>query len=175
MPFDLREAPGRPPDLLAVPRRGHRAVALWLFVVAGMILVMIVLGGATRLTGSGLSIMEWAPFSGALPPLNAADWQRLFGLYKQIPQFALVNAGFGLDGFKHIFWLEYFHRLWGRLIGLAFFVPLIAFWPRAASSGDCARACCCCSCSAACRARSAGSWSPRVSSPTPPPFRPPGW
>jgi cytochrome c oxidase assembly protein subunit 15 len=130
MPFDLRESPGMPADLLAVSRRGRRAVAVWLFAVAGMIWVMIVLGGATRLTGSGLSIMEWAPFRGALPPLNEAEWQRLFGLYKQIPQFALVNANIGIDGFKHIFWLEYFHRLWGRLIGLAFFLPLLALWWR---------------------------------------------
>jgi cytochrome c oxidase assembly protein subunit 15 len=128
MPFDVRESPGMPADLRAVSRRARRAVAIWLFAVAGMIWVMIVLGGATRLTGSGLSIMEWAPFQGALPPLNAADWQRLFGLYKQIPQFALVNSDIGLAGFKHIFWLEYVHRLWGRLIGLAFFVPLVAFW-----------------------------------------------
>jgi cytochrome c oxidase assembly protein subunit 15 len=128
MPFDVRESPGMSPDLLAVSRRGRRAVALWLFIVAGMIWVMIVLGGATRLTGSGLSIMEWAPFRGALPPLNQADWQHLFGLYKQIPQFALVNSDIGLDGFKRIFWLEYVHRLWGRLIGLVFFVPLVAFW-----------------------------------------------
>jgi cytochrome c oxidase assembly protein subunit 15 len=128
MPFDLRDSPGMPSDLRAASRRGRLPVALWLFAVAGMIWVMIVLGGATRLTGSGLSIMEWAPFRGTLPPLSQAEWQRLFGLYRQIPQFALVNTDIGLDGFKHIFWLEYVHRLWGRLIGLAFFVPLVAFW-----------------------------------------------
>ena len=105
-----------------------RPVALWLFVVAGMILVMIVLGGATRLTGSGLSIMEWAPLMGALPPLSEAEWQRLFALYQKIPQYDLVNHGFGLDGFKRIFWLEWSHRLWGRLIGLVFLVPPIWFW-----------------------------------------------
>ena len=103
-------------------------VALWLFVVAGMILVMIVLGGVTRLTGSGLSIMEWAPLMGALPPMREAEWQRLFDLYQQIPQYDLVNHGFGLEGFKRIFWLEWSHRLWGRLIGLAFLVPLVRFW-----------------------------------------------
>ena len=91
---------------------------------------MIGLGGATRLTGSGLSIMEWAPFRGTLPPLSDAEWQRLFGLYQQIPQYALVNDGFGIEGFKHIFWLEYLHRLWGRLIGFAFFLPLLWFWAR---------------------------------------------
>ena len=92
-----------------------------------MILVMVVLGGATRLTGSGLSIMEWAPIMGALPPLSEAEWNRLFALYQQIPQYALVNDGFGLEGFKHIFWLEWSHRLWGRLIGLVFLVPLVWF------------------------------------------------
>ena len=106
----------------------RRLVALWLFGVAGMVLVMIVLGGVTRLSGSGLSIMEWAPFRGTLPPTNDAEWQRLFHLYQQIPQYALVNEGFGLAGFKQIFWLEWIHRLWGRLIGLAFIVPLIWFW-----------------------------------------------
>ena len=72
--------------------------------------------------------MEWAPFRGTLPPLNDAEWQRLFDLYRQIPQYALVNEGFGLAGFKQIFWLEWIHRLWGRLIGLAFIGPLIWFW-----------------------------------------------
>ncbi|MEJ0018139.1 MAG: COX15/CtaA family protein [Acetobacteraceae bacterium] len=101
---------------------------MWLFGVAAMVLVMIALGGVTRLTGSGLSIMEWAPFAGALPPLNEAEWHRLYRLYQQIPQYALVNEGFGLDGFKRIFWLEWSHRLWGRLIGIAFLGPLIWFW-----------------------------------------------
>ncbi len=105
-----------------------RPVAFWLFTVAGMILVMIVLGGVTRLTGSGLSIMEWAPLLGALPPMTDAEWQRLFALYQKIPQYDLVNQGFGLAGFKQIFWLEWMHRLWGRLIGLVFLVPLIRFW-----------------------------------------------
>ena len=95
-----------------------------------MILVMIALGGATRLTGSGLSIMEWAPFRGALPPMSKLEWERLFTLYQQIPQYALVNEGFGIEGFKQIFWLEYLHRLWGRLIGLAFLLPMLWFWAR---------------------------------------------
>ena len=111
-----------------LPDSKNRPVALWLFVVAGMILVMIVLGGATRLTGSGLSIMEWAPLMGTLPPMSDAEWQRLFALYQKIPQYDLVNHGFGLEGFKRIFWLEWAHRLWGRLIGLAFLLPLIGFW-----------------------------------------------
>jgi heme a synthase len=128
MPFDVRDFPGAPPEERAASRRNRRLVAGWLFVVAGMILVMVVLGGVTRLSGSGLSIMEWAPVSGILPPLNHADWEQLFHLYQQIPQYALLHDGMGLDGFRHIFWLEWTHRLWGRLIGLVFLGPLIWFW-----------------------------------------------
>jgi cytochrome c oxidase assembly protein subunit 15 len=128
MPFDTRDLHEESADDRALSVRSRRLVAGWLLAVAGMIWVMIVLGGATRLTGSGLSIMEWAPFQGTLPPLNEAEWQRLFTLYKQIPQFALVNADIGLDGFRHIFWLEYVHRLWGRLMGVVFFVPLVVLW-----------------------------------------------
>ena len=128
MPFDVRDFPGAPPEDRAAGRRSRRLVATWLFAVAVMVLVMIVLGGVTRLTGSGLSIMEWAPFAGTLPPMSDAEWQRLYHLYQQIPQYALVNDGLGLAGFKRIFWLEWTHRLWGRLIGLAFIVPLIWFW-----------------------------------------------
>ncbi len=124
MPFDVISPATTQAGL---QRPAKRPVALWLFVVCGMLLVMVSLGGATRLTGSGLSIMEWAPLMGALPPLSDAEWQRLYGLYQQIPQYSLVNQGFGLDGFKHIFWLEWGHRLWGRLIGLVFLVPLVWF------------------------------------------------
>ena len=124
MPFDV-VSPVKP--LSGLQRHGSRAVSLWLFIVCGMLLVMVSLGGATRLTGSGLSIMEWAPLMGALPPLSDAEWQRLYGLYQQIPQYSLLHGGFGLDGFKHIFWLEWAHRLWGRLIGLVFLGPLIWF------------------------------------------------
>jgi cytochrome c oxidase assembly protein subunit 15 len=126
MPFDEREFPASADELAAA--RDRRLVAAWLFAVAFMVLVMVVLGGVTRLTGSGLSIMEWAPLKGALPPLGHAEWERLFGLYKQIPQYALVNDGLTLEGFRRIFWLEWAHRLWGRLIGLAFLVPLIWLW-----------------------------------------------
>jgi heme a synthase len=128
MPFDVRDFPGARPEDRAAGRHSRRLVAIWLFSVAGMVLVMIVLGGVTRLTGSGLSIMEWAPIAGALPPMSDAEWRRLFHLYQQIPQYYLVNEGLGLAGFKQIFWLEWTHRLWGRLIGLAFAVPLIWFW-----------------------------------------------
>jgi heme a synthase len=128
MPFDVRDFPGAPPEDRAAGRRNRLLVATWLFVVAFMVLVMIVLGGATRLTGSGLSIMEWAPFAGTLPPMSDAEWQRLFHLYQQIPQYALMNDGMDLGGFQQIFWLEWVHRLWGRLIGIVFIVPLIWFW-----------------------------------------------
>ena len=128
MPFDVRDFPGAPPEDRAAGRSNRRLVASWLFVVAGMIFVMVVLGGLTRLTGSGLSIMEWAPVTGILPPLNHADWEKLFRLYQKIPQYKLLHRGFGLAGFQRIFWLEWTHRLWGRLIGLAFLLPLIWFW-----------------------------------------------
>jgi cytochrome c oxidase assembly protein subunit 15 len=127
MPFDVHDFPDATRIDRAATRQSRRLVAIWLFSVAGMIMVMIMLGGATRLTGSGLSIMEWEPLMGVIPPLSHADWEHLFALYKQIPQYHLVNQGFGLDGFKHIFWLEWTHRLLGRLIGLAFLVPLIWF------------------------------------------------
>ena len=130
MPFDL-DSPFQQFETLR-DTQNRRLVAWWLFAVCAMLWVMIVLGGATRLTGSGLSIMEWAPLSGVLPPWSDAEWKRLFALYQQIPQYALVNQGFGLDGFKHIFWLEWTHRLWGRLIGLVFLAPLIILTLRGA-------------------------------------------
>ena len=132
MPFDLDDRAGR----LETPRdRSNRLwVAAWLFTICGMLLVMIALGGATRLTGSGLSIMEWAPLSGVLPPWSNAEWERLFKLYQQIPQYSLMHEGFGLAGFKQIFWLEWIHRLWGRLIGVVFIVPLVVFGLRGAIS-----------------------------------------
>lgn len=135
MPFDSVSIPLDPSPLPFSPvhspvvarRAGSRGVAVWLFVLAGMILVMVSLGGATRLTGSGLSIMEWAPIMGTLPPLSEAEWGRLYSLYQQIPQYDLVNQGFGLAGFKGIFWLEWTHRLWGRLMGVVLFGPLVWF------------------------------------------------
>jgi cytochrome c oxidase assembly protein subunit 15 len=128
MPFDVSDFPAE----AGMIRRNRRLVAGWLFCVCAMLLVMIALGGATRLTGSGLSIMEWAPVSGILPPLDEAEWQRLYALYQQIPQYALLHDGFGIEGFKHIFWLEWVHRLWGRLIGIVFLLPLLGLWARGA-------------------------------------------
>lgn len=105
---------------------GLASPAGWLLLVAAMVAVMVALGGLTRLTGSGLSMVEWNPHH-LLPPLGEAEWQDAFALYRQSPQYRLVNAGMDLAGFKGIFWLEYVHRLWGRLIGLAFAVPLVLF------------------------------------------------
>jgi len=127
MPFDDRDFPNLPKGERAISPRSRRLVAIWLYSIACMILVMVALGGATRLTGSGLSIMEWAPFMGAIPPLSDTEWHRLYALYQQIPQYQQLNDGFGLAGFQHIFWLEWTHRLWGRLIGVAFVLPLIWF------------------------------------------------
>ncbi len=107
---------------------GDAAVRLWLAVVAGLVLAMIVVGGATRLTDSGLSITEWQPLLGAIPPLTDADWQDAFAKYKTIPQYQSVNKGMSLDAFKEIFWWEWAHRFLGRFIGLAFAVPFLTFW-----------------------------------------------
>ncbi len=104
-----------------------RAIAIWLFVIAAMVMAMVVIGGITRLTESGLSIMEWRPLSGVLPPFSSAEWERVFALYKTIPEYQQLNRGMSLGEFKTIFWWEYVHRLWGRLIGLAFALPLAWF------------------------------------------------
>ena len=104
-----------------------RAVAYWLFLVAALIVLMVVIGGITRLTESGLSITQWKPVSGIVPPLNDAEWQAEFANYKRIPEYQQLNQGMTLAGFKAIFFWEYFHRLLGRLIGLAFAVPLVWF------------------------------------------------
>ena len=128
MPFDVRDFAGASAGERAASPRNRKLVGGWLLLICAMILVMVVLGGVTRLSGSGLSIMEWAPLSGALPPLNHAEWEQLFALYKTIPQYRILNDGMDLSGFQHIFWLEWTHRLWGRLIGIAFLGPLVFFW-----------------------------------------------
>jgi heme a synthase len=109
---------------------GHRAIAAWLLVCCALVFAMVVVGGVTRLTHSGLSIVEWQPIVGTLPPLGDAAWQETFEKYKLTPEFRQVNHAMSLAEFKGIFWWEYFHRLLGRLIGLVFFVPLAWFWAR---------------------------------------------
>ncbi|MEQ9490446.1 MAG: COX15/CtaA family protein [Alphaproteobacteria bacterium] len=106
--------------------RSNRAVGLWLAATALMVFAMMIIGAITRLTESGLSIVEWRPLIGALPPLSEAEWQRVFDLYRKTSEYALENAGMSLEAFKTIFWWEYIHRLWGRAIGLVFALPF--FW-----------------------------------------------
>ena len=103
----------------------QQLAAYWLFGMAGLVAVMVVIGGVTRLTGSGLSMVEWRPLMGTLPPLDAAEWQRVFDLYRVSPEYQQLNYGMDLRGFKTIFFWEYFHRLWGRLLGLAFGLPFL--------------------------------------------------
>ena len=124
MALDL---PATPPSGVASSSDRLRPVRLWLYVVAAMIVLMVVVGGATRLTESGLSITEWKPVAGTLPPLSDAAWQAEFDKYRQIPQYQQVNRGMSLDEFKYIFWWEWGHRLLGRLIGFVFLLPFLFF------------------------------------------------
>ncbi len=100
---------------------------MWLLICCALVFAMVVVGGVTRLTGSGLSIVEWQPIIGTIPPITQEDWEILLEKYRQIPQYEQVNKGMTLDEFKGIFWWEYFHRLLGRLIGLVYFVPFVYF------------------------------------------------
>ncbi|MES0808229.1 COX15/CtaA family protein [Roseibium sp. SCPC15] len=109
-------------------RRSRTLIRWWLYFVCALILAMVVVGGATRLTESGLSITEWKPIHGVIPPLNEAEWEEELEKYRQIPEYQLINKGMSLDEFKFIFWWEWGHRLLGRFIGVAFFVPMVAFW-----------------------------------------------
>ena len=114
------------------PAGARRAIAVWLLACCALVFAMVVVGGVTRLTHSGLSITEWQPIVGTLPPLSAADWDVAFAKYQATPEYRLVNHGMAVAEFKRIFWWEYAHRLLGRLIGVAFFVPLVWFAMRRA-------------------------------------------
>jgi heme a synthase len=114
----------------AVSLDDRRTVRFWLLAVAGLIFLMVLVGGATRLTESGLSITQWKPVTGVLPPLSGAEWRAEFDRYKQIPQFVRLNPDMTLDGFKSIFWWEWGHRLLARIIGAAFILPGLWFWWR---------------------------------------------
>jgi heme a synthase len=114
------------------PRPRPRAIAGWLFAVAALIVLMVIVGGITRLTESGLSMVRWEPVSGAIPPLDAGDWEREFDHYRATPQYRQNANAMTLEDFKTIFFWEYVHRLLGRLIGLAFALPLLWFWSRRA-------------------------------------------
>jgi heme a synthase len=104
-----------------------RIVANWIFVGVAMLIIQVLLGGITRLTGSGLSITEWKPIMGALPPMNEADWQAAFSKYQTIAQYKYINNHFTVSDFKFIFFWEWFHRLWARFIGVVFLIPFIYF------------------------------------------------
>src|SRR5918996_1438196 len=116
LPVTLRQRAARP------------AVRAWLYGVALLVFAMVVVGGATRLTESGLSITEWKLILGTLPPLSEAQWLNEFEKYKAIPQYQIVNRGMSLDEFKLIYWWEWGHRMLGRLIGIAFLLPFLALW-----------------------------------------------
>jgi heme a synthase len=107
--------------------RSSKPVASWLLIGVFMIIIQVLLGGITRLTGSGLSITEWKPIMGALPPMNEQDWNLAFEKYQQIAQYKYLNTHFTLADFKFIFFWEWFHRLWARLIGVVFLIPFIIF------------------------------------------------
>ena len=102
-------------------------IAYWLLGICLLVFLMVVIGGVTRLTGSGLSMVEWKPVTGFIPPFTESDWQLLFDSYRQYPEFLIVNRGMDLAGFKGIFWLEFIHRVLGRLIGIAFLLPFLFF------------------------------------------------
>ena len=123
--FDASTASGT--DLSKI-ERDRRAIRLWLYAAAALIFALVVVGGATRLTESGLSITEWKPIHGVIPPLSAAEWQEEFTLYQRIPQYLQINAGMTLDGFKTIYWWEWTHRILARTVGVVFAVPLVFFW-----------------------------------------------
>lgn len=114
----------------APPDDDRRAIARWLFVCCTMIVAMILIGAITRLTESGLAIMEWAPVSGFLPPISEAEWQRLFALYQQTAEYQQFNRAMTVAEFRAIFWWEWVHRFWGRLIGIVYLLPLIWFLAR---------------------------------------------
>lgn len=108
----------------------QKSIAVWLLACCALVFAMVVVGGVTRLTNSGLSIVEWQPIVGTFPPLSQNDWEVVFEKYHQTPQYQKVNQGMSLEEFKGIFWWEYFHRLLGRVIGLAFFIPFVYFVAR---------------------------------------------
>jgi cytochrome c oxidase assembly protein subunit 15 len=110
-----------------VTQQQDQRVAIWLLICCALVFAMVVLGGVTRLTGSGLSMVDWKPVTGVLPPLTEAEWLKTFEMYQQSPEFQKVNSHMDMEAFKGIFWLEFLHRLLGRLIGVVFFVPFLVF------------------------------------------------
>lgn len=126
--------------LAAYDHPHRRAIAAWLFTLAAMVAAMVLIGGLTRLTEAGLSIVVWHPFTGVVPPLSTSAWNEAFHQYQQYPEYQMLNYGMTLAEFKRIFWTEFVHRLWGRAIGVAFLVPFAVFLIRGAFKGEAGRA-----------------------------------
>src|SRR4029077_16960789 len=124
-----KQAIGQKLEMTAVPfNEAHaRAIRLWLYAVAALVMAMVLVGGATRLTESGLSITEWKPVMGVVPPLSQNAWQAAFEKYQATPQYREMNRGMTLGAFKTIYWWEWAHRLLGRVIGVAFLLPFLFF------------------------------------------------
>jgi cytochrome c oxidase assembly protein subunit 15 len=114
--------------MMSKENKTKKYIGYWLLTSAFMVFAMAVIGAITRLTESGLSMTEWRPLIGAIPPLSDAEWMRVFNLYRETPEYIHKNAGMSLEEFKTIFFWEWFHRLWGRLIGIVYAVPLLYFW-----------------------------------------------
>lgn len=114
-------------SITSLPHNHARIIGTWLLVICAMVFAMVVLGGFTRLTESGLSMTGWRPVTGWLPPFSLGDWQAQFDAYRNSPEYQKINAGMSLEEYKEIFWLEYLHRLWGRIIGIAFALPFAFF------------------------------------------------
>ena len=123
----LPESPGAAAHRTSPAAARLEPVRVWLYLVAALVLLMVSVGGATRLTGSGLSITEWQPIMGAVPPFSEAAWQEAFEKYRQIPQYRLINRGMSLSAFKAIYWWEWTHRFLARLVGAAFLLPFLYF------------------------------------------------
>lgn len=119
----------------------QRPVYIWLLTGAVLIAIMVVLGGITRLTQSGLSMVDWDPIMGAVPPTSEAEWQETFEEYKQFPEYQKKNVGMELEGFKRIFFWEYLHRMWGRMMGLVFIIPFSIFLYQGRIKGELLKQC----------------------------------
>ena len=156
---DVGEKTATPvPASAARPPAARRGIVLWLAILFALLVAMIAIGGMTRLTDSGLSITEWRPVTGALPPSDAAAWQAEFEKYQASPQYQALNRGMTLDEFKTIYWWEWGHRQLGRAIGAVWAIGFLWFWLRRRIPPAGRRACSASAPSAACRAPSAGGW-----------------
>jgi cytochrome c oxidase assembly protein subunit 15 len=149
---------------------GDQLVTKWLFGMVLLVAIMVVIGGVTRLTGSGLSMVEWRPLIGTLPPLNAAEWDRVYQLYQASPEYQQLNYGMSLAAFKNIFFWEYFHRLWGRLLGPCLWPAIFDFCDYRARAARVWMAAYLLLCLGGFRALLAGGWS-NLALPNRPAFR----